>query len=83
MIAVLLGNAPEASLVPHEKALLDGTLGKILNYHLKGKPIKSLIEEKGTQEQFNAFKKRYNAINSQPATEEKIEAALTSNIKNG
>ncbi len=78
LIAVLLGNAPEASLDKHLDALNSGKLGKIVNYHLNGKRLNALIDKIESKEHLNEFKKRYTEV-KQNSYEEKIDLPSHSN----
>lgn len=56
MIQVLLGNQPPNSLIPHQEALANGTLGLLVKDHLNGRSLQSLIhppQQEGDMQQEN------------------------------
>lgn len=76
LIKVLLGNAPEASLIPHREALTKGTLGKIISHHLQGRPISALINNTENTKQHAEFKTRYTNIKQELALQAKEKEVL-------
>lgn len=69
VINVLLGNDPVESLENHKRALNDGRLKKLMDRHLKGRPIEELIcrpnlsdSSEKVQNNNSSFKKRLNDI---------------------
>jgi hypothetical protein len=73
LINVLLGNQPLDSLAPHKEVFSDGLLGQVVNKHLNGRSIPSLIHTsfrtKSYDENFRILT-LINQFNEKPSSEE-------------